>query len=102
MKGTSIFTEYLQELTRYSAKIDRATFREADFVELQKLQERITAAYNHNYFTLERRQMLRRIACHLTDEGREAIRITEEAKRISREIDKQRRAEKRAAQLRTA
>lgn len=102
MKGTSIFTEYLQELTRYSAKIDRDTFREADFVELQKLQERITAAYNNNYFTLERRQMLRRIACHLTNEGREAIRITEEVKRISREIDKQRRAEKRAAQLRTA
>lgn len=43
MKGTSIFTEYLQELTRYSAKIDRATISEKDHEALKAFRETLKA-----------------------------------------------------------
>lgn len=95
---TSVFTEYLQELGRYSGKIDRGTLSENDFVELQQLQERITNGYNIGYYDLARRQILRSAAAYLIDSARESRRLHEEIKRISREIDKERRA----AQRRTA
>lgn len=97
MNGTSIFTERLQQLTRYSAKIDRATIKENDFVALQQLSEKIMEEYNHGYYDLQRRQILRNTALYLIDAARETLRINKEIQRISREIEKARRAERRTA-----
>lgn len=74
MKNVSIFTDYLQELLRISAKIDRATA---------------------GYFSLEKRQALRRTAEILLDECREVIMINAEVKAIEKEIRAERRKEAR-------
>lgn len=95
MKNASIFTDYLQELYRISAKIDRATATDADLVQLQQIQERITAGYNRGYFSLEKRQALRRTAEILLDECREVITINAEVKAIEKEIRAERRKEAR-------
>lgn len=97
MKGTSIFTDYLQELYRISVKIDRATATEADLVQLQQIQVKITNGYNKGYFSLEKRQALRRAAEILLDECREVIRINAEVKAIEKEIRAERRKEARPA-----
>ena len=98
MKGTSIFTERLQALTRISAKIDRATIKDADLITLQRISAAIDRDYTTGYYGLSQRQTLRSTAAYLIDAAREGIRLNEYVKQASREIEKARRAERRNAE----
>lgn len=95
MKNVSIFTDYLQELYRISAKIDRATAADAELVQIQQIQARIENGYTRGYFSLEKRQALRRTAEILLDECREVIRLNAAVKEIEKEIRAERRKEAR-------
>lgn len=93
----SIYTETLKELAKWSGKIDNAKITENEFVALQRKRDQITEQYNHGYFNMKQRNILRGIAEQLVDDARDVLRVNEEVKAIEREIRKQRLAELRSA-----
>ena len=93
----SIYTSKLQEIARYSAKIDNATVKESDFVAMQKLSDSIIDGYNKGYFSLRQRGVLRSAVEMLIDDCRDVLRVNAEVKRISAEIRKERLSELRSA-----
>lgn len=82
----NIFTEKLQELTRISAKISRATFNGSDLVNLQKLQASIDNLYSDGCIKYRHKKILWNLTELLLDEGREVIRLNESVKQIEKEI----------------
>ena len=90
----SIFSENLQKLTRAAGKISRATIKENDFVDLQKLRDKIQDQYATGRINAKEKQILRNTAEYLIDEARETLRVNAEIKRIGQEISKARRKEK--------
>lgn len=89
----SIYTECLQRLAKYSAKIDNAKVTENDFIELQRIREEIAGDYNREYFCLRDRNILYGITEKLIDDCKEVIRINSAIQEIEKEIRKQRRKE---------
>ena len=72
---TSVFSEHLATLLKHSLKLDGGTGTDADFLELQKLEARITRAYNTGYYRGEAAQALTAIAGQLHKEYRQALRL---------------------------
>ena len=93
----SIYTERLKEIANFSGKIDRATVKESDFVVLQQLSAKICEDYNHGYYTMRQRSVLRSAVDMLIDDCRDVLRVNAEVKEIERSIRKQRLAELRSA-----
>lgn len=50
MNSTTVFTEYLKTLADYSERVDNGQISHDDFIEFQKLEPRITKAYQNGYF----------------------------------------------------
>lgn len=50
MNGHSLFTDLLTTLAGYSAAVDTGTASHSDFIEFQKLDGRITRAYQNGYY----------------------------------------------------
>lgn len=50
MGSTSVFTDYLKTLANYSEKIDNGEVTHTDFIEFQRLEARITKAYQTGYY----------------------------------------------------
>ena len=92
----SIFSEDLQKLTRSAGKISRATIKENDFTDLQKLRDKIQDQYTIGYINQKEYRILQNTAAYLIDEARETLRVNAELKRISRQINQARRAEAKA------
>ncbi len=87
----SVYTETLKELARYSKRIDDAKANDTDFVELQKLRDRIIEWEHHGYYNSNKRKQLWNICNDLVDECREVIRLNESVRQIDREIRRERR-----------
>lgn len=90
----SIYTERLKKIASFSAKIDRAAVNESDFVELQRLADKIIDDYNSRYYSMQQRNVLRSAVNILIDECRGVLRVNAEVKEISRSIRKQKLAER--------
>ncbi len=58
----SVYTEILQALTGYSAAVDAGTASHDDFTEFQRLEVRITRAYQNGYYKHPEYRTL--IACY--------------------------------------
>lgn len=88
MKGTSIFTEYLQELTRYSAKIDRATISEKDHEALKAFQEKLPEVTDYGeggYINPKQKTILTDTARFLIREAEAVIDLNKRVKQIEKE-----------------
>jgi len=82
----SIFTRYLNELTNYSKRIDKAKTKYIDLVRIKNLGEKITTAYSNNYISFIEYRMLIDLFAHLLVELRESVRMSGAVKRIEREV----------------
>ena len=57
----SVFSEILRELATYSAGVDGCTVSHSDFIDFQRLGDRIERAYNNGYYKTAERDALRGI-----------------------------------------
>ena len=87
----SIFTNFLNELLRYSKKNDSAAVKYADFVSIQKLETRIIDCYQRNSISHNEYRLLIDTCFYLKTQIREAIRVKNEVKTIERQLLKDRR-----------
>ena len=67
MKNTSVFTDYLKTLADYSERIDTGEVTHDDFSDFQKLNTRITKAYQTGYFHKGEYEALIEIYYYLKD-----------------------------------
>jgi len=58
----SLYTELLQTLGQYSAAVDTGAATHSDFIEFQRLEVRITRAYQNGYYKHPEYRTL--IACY--------------------------------------
>lgn len=72
---TSVFSELLAERLKHSLKIDGATVTGEDFIELQKLEARITRAHQTGYFNGNAARALSSIAAELHNDYRTALKL---------------------------
>lgn len=72
---TSVFSECLAALLKHSLKLDGGTGTDIDFIDLQKLEARITRAHNNSYFDGAGAQALTAIAGRLHKEYRTALKL---------------------------
>ena len=92
----SIYTEYLKELYKHSNNIDCMKDLHNGFVRLQILENKIIEGEFTGYYTPSQRRELGSIAHGLHERYRDAIKVNDEVKAISREINKQRQKERTA------
>lgn len=71
---TSVFSEHLAELLKYSLRIDGGTIDGADFVALQRMEVRIVNAGNAGYYTHSEKKALYAICAGLIDNTRDALK----------------------------
>lgn len=72
---TSVFSECLAALLKHSLKLDGGTGTDTDFIDLQKLEARITRAHNTGYFDGAAAQALTSIAAQLHKDYRTALKL---------------------------
>lgn len=71
---TSVFSEYMAELLKYSLRLDGGMIDGTDFIRLQRLDARIINAGNAGYYTYEERKILSAICAGLIKNTRDALR----------------------------
>lgn len=71
----SIFTETLQELTKYSKRIDTMKVTDTDFVDFQELETKIIKRYENNYYKEPEYMVLSNLACKLHRMMEDALAI---------------------------
>lgn len=72
---TSVFSEHLAALLKHSLKIDADTGTGEDFIELQRLEARITNAHQTGYYTGDAARALSTIAAELHKNYRTALKL---------------------------
>ena len=72
---TSVFSECLAALLKHSLKLDGGLQTDTDFLELQRLEARITKAHSNNYFNGKSAQALSLIAQELHSDYRQALNL---------------------------
>ena len=72
---TSVFSERIAALLKHSLKLDAGTATDADFIELQKLEARITAGYQTGYYNGSAARALSSIAAELHKDYRAALNL---------------------------
>lgn len=87
----SVYTEHLEKLCKISRHIDAGKANDGEFLELQRLESAIISASVNGYYSYEQKKPLYTIALQLHEEYREALQLNERVRKISREINKQRR-----------
>ena len=90
MKVLSVFTQLLNELTRYSKKNDMATSNLKDLAKLNDLEVRITKCYNNNYYTFPEYRVLNDLCTQIKSDMKEVIRINNQVRAIEKDIRKNR------------
>lgn len=58
----SVFTEILQELADYSKAVDACTVSHENFLDFQRLEDRIERAYQNGYYSHSEKKALYNIA----------------------------------------
>lgn len=72
---TSVFSEYIAELLKYSLRIDAGMFFGNDFIKLQRFEARIIDARNDGYLNQNEYKALYSIATKLHSEYRKALNL---------------------------
>lgn len=72
---TSVFSERLADLLKHSLKLDTGAATDTDFIELQKLEARITTGYQTGYYTGDAARALSTIAAQLHKDYRTALKL---------------------------
>lgn len=72
---TSVFSEYMAELLKYSLKIDAGMFFGNDFIKLQRFEARVINARNDGYLNQNEYKALYSIASKLHSEYRKGLKL---------------------------
>lgn len=91
MKVYSVFTQLLDELTRYSKKNDNATSNLKDLSKVNDLEARIIRCYNNNYYSFSEYRILNDLCTQIKCQMREVIRVNNQVRAIGKDIRKSRR-----------
>ncbi len=90
MKVYSVFTQLLNELTRYSKKNDNATSNLKDLSKVNDLEERIVRCYNNNYYSFTEYRLLNDLCAQIKNQMREVIRTNNQVRALEKDIRKNR------------
>lgn len=90
MKVYSIFTQILNQLSKYSKKNDSATSTLKDLSKVNELEKQIIRCYNNNYFSFAEYRILNDLCSQIKNTMREVIRVNNQVKAIERNIKKTR------------
>lgn len=91
MKVYSVFTQLLDELTRYSKKNDNASVNLKDLSKINDLEMRITTYYNNGYYTYPEYRILNDLCMQVKNTMRGVIKTNNQVKALERDIRKSRR-----------
>ena len=69
----SIFTEYLEILATYSDKVDAADVTPDEYIDYQRLEDRLLTAHNRGYFKQQDYKALMGIYYHIKEGFREVL-----------------------------
>jgi len=72
---TSVFSEYIAELLKYSLHIDAGMFFGKDFIKLQRFEAKVINARNNGYLSQNEYKALYSIATKLHSEYRKALNL---------------------------
>lgn len=84
----SVFTQLLNELSKYSAKNDKAACSLKDLGKINDLDQEITKCYNNGYFTYQEYRILNDLCTQVKNSMRNIIRIKNQVKALERNIRK--------------
>ena len=87
----SRYTDKLRELADFSAKIDRAIVNDADFLNIQRVRDKIEFDHAAGDYTEKQYRHLINIAFYLVDECRDVLSLNARIKEIERDSAAQRR-----------
>lgn len=72
---TSVFSEYIAELLKYSLRIDAGMLFGSDFIKLQRFEARVINARNNGYLNQNEYKALYSIATKLHSEYRKGLQL---------------------------
>ena len=72
---TSIFSDYMAELLKYSLRIDAGICKGSDFIKLQQFEAKIINARNDGFLKFNEYKALYSIAMELHKEYRKALKL---------------------------
>lgn len=91
MKVYSVFTQLLDELTRYSKKNDNASVNLKDLSKINDLEMKIITYYNNGYYTYPEYRILNDLCMQVKNTMRGVIKTNNQVKALERDIRKSRR-----------
>lgn len=90
MKVYSIFTQLLNQLTKYSKKNDAAVSTLKDLSQINDLEQKIAACYNNGYYSYPEYRILNDLCVQIKGTMREVIRVNNQVKALEKGIRKNR------------
>lgn len=91
MRVYSVFTQLMEELTRYSKKNDTATSNLKDLSKLNDLEQQIERCYKNGYYSFSEYRLLNELCAQIKLTMRNVIRINNQIKATTRNIKETRR-----------
>ena len=91
MRVYSVFTQLLEELTRYSKKNDMATSNLKDLSKVNDLEEQIVKCYHNGYYSFSEYRLLNELCAQIKMTMRDVIRTNTQVKAIEKNIRETRR-----------
>ena len=70
----TVYTEILQDLAEWSARVDEGDITDNDFVDLQQIRPRIIRGHNERRYETDEYRALITIYNHIADEARAILR----------------------------
>ena len=90
MKVYSVFTQLLNQVTKFSKENDAATSTLKDLSQINDLEHRIITYYNNGYCTYSEYRILNDLCVQVKSTMREVIKVNNQVKALERDIRKNR------------